>query len=210
MAATKPQIHSYFPTPVCVHFLPIAQEANTELRPLILEKTQSTGRRTHGQGWRSGDDFESWAGAHVQTLLRVLRDLADQMTATRAGGRVNLEWKAHLLAAVRQPGEYQEPCARPGSFWSGIYYVDDGYAKSDDETLGGECELADPRGALPSMLAPQLGFRIPNGLTAGQNEIVRPQSGMIILHPSWLMRGERRLEGSAPRVAIEFDLSAPA
>ena len=41
MAATKPQIRSMFATPVCLHFLPVAQEANAELRPLILEKAQA-------------------------------------------------------------------------------------------------------------------------------------------------------------------------
>ncbi len=90
-----------------------------------------------------------------------------------------------------------------------MYYVDDGYAKLE-ELLGGECELADPRGALPALVAPQLGFRVPNGLSAGQTETIRPQSGMIILHPSWLARGERRHEGPAPRIAIEFDLAVPA
>lgn len=209
MAATKPQIHTFFPTPVCVHYLPVATEANAELRPLILERAVNPGPSAHGQGWRSDHEFEAWGGLHVQTLFRVLRDLADGLTATRAGARINLEWKVTATAAVRQPGDHLEPVARPGAFWSAIYYVDDGYTKLDDEALGGECELADPRGALPAMLAPQLGFRIPAGLTAGMSETLRPQSGMIILHPSWLMRGERRHDGPAPRVAIEFDLAVP-
>ena len=113
MAATKPQIHTFFPTPVCVHYLPIATEANAELRPLILEKAGDPGPAAHGQGWRSDHEFESWGGAHVQTLFRVLRDLADGLTATRAGARINLEWKVSVVAAVRHPGEYQEPVARP-------------------------------------------------------------------------------------------------
>ena len=92
---------------------------------------------------------------------------------------------------------------------AGIYFVDDGYAKSDDEALCGEVELADPRGPLPAMVAPQFGFRIPGGVTAGQVETIRPQTGMILLHPSWQPRGERRFEGAGPRVAIEFDLLAP-
>jgi hypothetical protein len=122
---------------------------------------------------------------------------------------VVLGWKITATAAIRQKGEYQERNARPGAFWSGVYYVDDGYQKSDDEALGGECELADPRGVLPAMIAPQLGFRVPNGLTAGQVEAIRPQSGMIILHPSWQPRGERRFDGAGQRVTIEFDLALP-
>jgi hypothetical protein len=206
MAVSKPQIHSFFPTPVCVHYLPIAAEANAELKPLIIEKAWDGGTN---KGWISPPDFESWGGTHAQTLFRVLRDLADSLTATRSGARVETDWQIRAHAAIRPPGAHQEMTARAGAFWSGVYYVDDGYAKLE-EPLGGECELADPRGTLPIATAPQLGFRIPNGATAGQCEVIRPASGMIILHPTWLARGERRLDGPAARIAIEFDLAVPA
>lgn len=210
MATPKPQIRSMFPTPVCIHFLPVAQEVNAELRPVIMEKMGVNGTADpHGLGWRSAPDLDLWGGAPVQTLFRVLRELADSVTATRAGGRVNLEWKVTAYAAARQKGEYAELSARPGAVWSGVYFVDDGYAKSDEEALGGECELADPRGALPAMVAPLFAFRIPGGVTAGQVETIRPQTGMILLHPSWLPRGERRYGGPTQRLTIEFDLNVP-
>jgi hypothetical protein len=208
MAANKPQIRNLFPTPVCVHYLPIAQEVNAELRPLVLSKMAEDGAAVvRGQGWRSGADFEAWGGGHAQTLLRVMRELADGVTANRSGGRVTVEWKVTASASVRQKGDYQEMAARPGAVWSGVYFIDDGYAKSDDEALGGECELADPRGALPAMVAPHLAFRIPGGATAGKTEIIRPATGMFLLYPSWLPKGERLFDGPAQRVTIEFDLS---
>lgn len=207
MAASKPQIRSLFSTPISIHYLPVAQEVNPHLRALILERAQPG---AGGQGWTSGPDFESWGGGSAQTLFRVARDLADGMTSTRGGARVALDWKVSAAATVRQKSEYRAFAAQPGAFWSGVYFVDDGYAKSDDDALGGECELADPRGPLPVMVAPHLGFRIPGGLTAGNPEAIRPQSGMIILHPSWLARGERRYEGAHQRVMIEFDLTPPA
>ncbi|HXC53683.1 MAG TPA: putative 2OG-Fe(II) oxygenase [Rhizomicrobium sp.] len=209
MPASKPQIRSLFATPVAVHFLPVAQDVNLALRPLIAERASAGQASSRGQGWRSDGDCAPWAGEPLQTLFQVARDLADSLTSTRAGGRVHLDWKIDAVACLRQKGEYREVAARPGTYWSGIYYVDDGYAKSDDEALGGECELADPRGALPAMVAPGFGFRIPGGLTAGQSEIIRPQSGMIVLHPSWAARGERRYEGDHSRITIEFDLTPP-
>jgi hypothetical protein len=209
MATPKPQIRSLFATPVAVHFLPIAVEVNAQLRPLILDKAQNNGVGARGQGWRSAPDFASWGGSHAETLFRVIGDLANSLTATRTGARLTLEWAITAVAAMRQKGEYQELAAKPGAIWSGIYYVDDGYAKLDDEKLGGECELADPRGALPAMVAPNLAFRVPGGLAGGQSEIIRPQSGMIILHPSWLSRGEKMHDGPAQRLTIEFDLAAP-
>jgi len=60
MPTPKPQIRSLFATPICIHFLPVANEANTELRPLILDKLSSNGSILRGQGWRSAADFESW------------------------------------------------------------------------------------------------------------------------------------------------------
>lgn len=209
MATPKPQVRSTFATPVLVHFLPIAQEANSDLRPLVLEKMGGDGPAPRGKGWRSANDFEEWGGMHAETLYRVARELADSATSTRSGGRVTLDWKISACACVRGAGEYRDITARPGAFWSGIYFIDDGYQKSDDEALGGEIELGDPRGALPAMVAPNLAFRIPGGLTAGGIEAIRPQTGMIILHPSWLPRGERRYDGTSQRVTVEFDLSAP-
>ena len=212
MVAPKPQIRSLFATPVCVHYLPVAQEFNAELKPVILDRAKLDTPNTannHHQGWRSAPDFEAWGGNNAQTLFRVLRELADSLTASRNGSRIVLDWRVQAAGAIRNKGEYLERSARPGWYWSGAYYVDDGYNKQDDESLGGEAELADPRGVLPAMLAPQFGFRVPNGLTAGQVELMRPQSGMIILHPSWLPRGERRFDGAGTRVTIEFDLAPP-
>jgi hypothetical protein len=210
MVAPKPQVRSLFATPVCVHYLPVAQEFNAELRPVIIDRAKlDSANGGNSQGWRSPPDFESWGGQQVQTLFRVLRELADSVTASRNGGRVTLDWKVTASGAIRNKGEHLERAARPGWLWSGVYYVDDGYMKQDDESLGGEAELADPRGVLPAMVAPQYGYRIPNGLTSGQVETIRPQSGMIILHPSWLPRGERRFDGAGQRVTIEFDLTPP-
>lgn len=213
MVAPKPQVRSLFATPVCVHYLPVAQEFNAELKPVIVDRGRmdlAHAANGSSQGWRSAPDFESWGGSQVQTLFRVLRELADSLTSSRNGGRVTLEWKVTAAGAIRNKGEYLERAARPGWLWSGVYYVDDGYQKQDDEALGGEVELADPRGVLPAMVAPQYGYRIPNGLTSGQVETIRPQSGMIILHPSWLPRGERRFDGAGQRVTVEFDLTLPA
>src|SRR5215472_3333531 len=107
MATPKPQIRSLFATPICQHFHPIATEANAELRPIIIERAQADGSVPQGQGWRSAPDFESWGGAHAETLLRVVRELADGLTASRAGTRVNIDWKIATAAAVRQNGDRQ-------------------------------------------------------------------------------------------------------
>lgn len=207
MATPKPQIRSAFPTPVCVHYLPVAAEVNAELRPLVLDRMQASGA-TEETGWRSSDEIAGWGGGAAQTLFRMLRELADNMTGTRVGGRVALEWTVAAHAEVRRKGAAVAPATRPEAFWAGVYFVDDGY-RSDDENLGGECELLDPRGALLAGLAPHLGFRIPGGATAGMSELIRPKSGMILMHPGWMSRGERASQGQGQRIAIGFQLALP-
>jgi hypothetical protein len=209
MATPKPQIKSTFATPLCTHFLAVANEVNVDLRILATQRFAVATDIAGGEGWSSDYDFESWGGNGAQTLFRVLRELADGLTATRAGGRVTLEWKIAARVTVRQKGDYGAFAARPGAFWSGVYFVDDGYNKSDDAALGGDVELTDPRGVLPAMIAPQYAFRIPGGGTAGNTEIIRPSSGMILMHPSWQPRGERRYDGEGQRITVEFDLTPP-
>ena len=204
MRSSKPQIHNLFATPLCVHFLPVAPEMNVALRPLILAQTGKV--ESKGQGAYADEDFRAWGNHHADTLFTVITDLADNMTASRSGARVKTDWKISARAGARAKGEHQEMTARPGAFWAGVYFADDGYAKSDDESLGGECELGDPRGGLPADVAPHLSFRMPGGQSVGGAEIIRPQSGMILLHPGWLPRGERAYEGDGQRLVIEFEL----
>ncbi len=194
-AAIKPQTRSLFATPVCVHFLPIAHEVNADLRPLIQERAAD-----------ALSNFETWGNGHAATLVRVARELAESLTATRNGTRAAIEWKVSAHAQLLRAGEHRAAIAQPIAFWSGVYVVDDGYQKSDDPALGGEFELIDPRGAQSSVVAPQLGFRVPNGLTVGQSELIRPQSGMILLYPGFMARGERPLAGAGTRVTIAFEL----
>ncbi len=209
-APTKPQIRSAFPTPICTHYLPVAPETNAELKPLILARMQTGITPVEaGIGWRSAPDFASWGGDRTQTLFRVIRELANTLTVTRAGGRVEFDWRIAASAAVRSKGEHADIRARPGGFWSVLYYVDDGYAKSDDIALGGEIVLGDPRGVAPAMVSPELGLRVPGGLTAGLSETIRPQSGMIVLFPSWMPVGEKRYDGPNHRIVIEADLLPP-
>ncbi len=125
MPALKPQIRSMFATPVCLHFLPVAQEVNSQLRPLLAERLQNAASR--GQGAYTAPDFEAWGNHHAQTLFRVLRELADSLTATRSGARIELDWKI----GARRRGFASRANIRiwrrgPARSGPGVYYVDDG------------------------------------------------------------------------------------
>ena len=86
MATPKPQIKSTFATPTCVHILPVANDVNSTLRPLVLDKMQNAAPNgARGQGWHSSYDFMDWGGNSAETLFRMVREIADSLTATRAG-----------------------------------------------------------------------------------------------------------------------------
>ncbi|HVG02179.1 MAG TPA: putative 2OG-Fe(II) oxygenase, partial [Nitrospira sp.] len=56
--------------------------------------------------------------------------------------------------------------AHPGSFWTGVYYVDAGEVSAGSD-IGGTLQLYDPRGCLPRMVAPYLTYSLPELKDAG-------------------------------------------
>ena len=44
----------------------------------------------------------------------------------------------------------------------------------------------DPRGPLPAMNAPHLGYAMPGGLTGGATERIRPKTGRLVMFPAWM------------------------
>ena len=92
------------------------------------------------------------------------------------------------------------------AFWSAVYYVDDGGAGPDD---GGELFFHDPRGLMPAMHDPLLKFRIEGCVTAGYTESLRPEPGLLVVFPSWLLHGVDPFHGVRPRVSVAFNFGAP-
>jgi uncharacterized protein (TIGR02466 family) len=111
-----------------------------------------------------------------------------------------------MWANVNRSGHSNEVHSHPGAYWSGVYYVDDGGIGADP-ALGGELEFLDPRGPLPVMNAPHLGFAGPGGLSAGASERVVPKPGLLVLFPSWLMHQVRPYRGNATRISVAFNLT---
>ncbi len=153
-------------------------------------------------------------GAPAIRLLAIGRNLANRVTTDRKGnpgsgphpGYFAVTWHGNIWANINRSGHGNEFHSHPGAYWSGIYYVDDGGIDAD-ESLGGELEFMDPRGPLPAMNAPHLGYAMPVGLTAGATERVRPKSGRLVMFPAWMMHQVRLYRGTAERISIAFNLS---
>jgi uncharacterized protein (TIGR02466 family) len=196
-----------FGTPVLIEELPDAAVLNAELAKTIMAREQSHPGTQHSNlgGWQSDWEMDRWGGASAIKLLAIGRNTANRITTDRQGRPVSISWKANMWANINRTGHGNEFHSHPGSFWSAVYYVDDGGIDADP-ALGGELEFMDPRGPGPAMYAPQLAFGSA-GLSVGANETVRPRSGRLVMFPAWLLHQVRPYRGAARRISIAFNLS---
>ena len=197
-----------FPTPVLVATMPDAEALNAELKRLILarEKVTESVQRSNLGGWQSSWDMHEWGGAPMHKVLAFARSIVDGITVDRAGNYHKLSWRINSWANVNRHGQANCFHTHPGALWSSCYYVDDGGIAAD-RSLGGEFEIADPRGAATIMYAPQLTFPGADGVALGEAQRVSPRAGMIVVFPSWLLHGVRPYRGTRVRISIPINWS---
>jgi hypothetical protein len=194
--------------------VPDATTLNDDLRRVIHQRAQSHPSTSHSNqgGWQSSWDMPSWGGPPALKLLSLGRNVANRVTTDREGnaghgphpGVAGATWQANMWANINRSGNANELHWHRGSFWSGVYYVDDGGIDADP-SLGGELEFIDPRGAIPSMLAPHLSVTLPGAFSAKHK--LSPKPGRMVMFPSWLMHQVRPYRGQAERISIAFNLT---
>ncbi|WP_407309935.1 TIGR02466 family protein [Pseudomonas sp. nanlin1] len=208
------QIHitRLFPTPIASLQHPEHERLNEHLRAVILARAEHHPGTLHSNqgGWQSEDDFADWAGDAGEQLVAFSQALANQLSAVSSPQHglieANLQWKYSAWANVNRKGHSNALHGHPGSFWSAVYWVDDGGCQAD-RALGGELEFVDPRGITPMLLNPALRMRIEGCLAAGYVSTVTPKSGTLLMFPSWLMHAVRRYEGTTPRISVAFNFA---
>lgn len=208
---SHPQAASLFETPVIVDILPNHAEFNRQLKETILARqAQHQGIQVSNVGgWHSDTQMLSWGGEAAARLLeRIVAD-ADQFTVdVRSEGKSRYRWFPEMWANVSPPGAANQYHTHPGAFWSAVYYVDDGYGGSADETLGGELILLDPRMPGVAMNTPDLRFRRPGQRPEQREKYMRPASGRIVIFPAWLSHAVRPYKGNDVRISVAVNLSA--
>jgi uncharacterized protein (TIGR02466 family) len=208
---SSPQAASLFDTPVIVDAMPDSEALNAELKRLILERRaadKGIGRSNVG-GWHSDTEMLAWGGEPALQLVKRVVAAADAFTVDiKAEGKARFRWVPEMWANVSQAGASNQYHTHPGAYWSVVYYVDDGYGGSDDQSLGGELVLLDPRMPMIRMTAPDLRFRRPGQRPEDQERWFRPKSGMIVIFPAWLSHAVRPYNGSDLRISIAINLSA--
>jgi hypothetical protein len=195
-------VQPIFSTPLLAFMVPDHATINQTLRRAVLDREASTPATPDYEvvGWSSPHDLSmlDWAGAELKVT-----EYSDRVPG-QAGNRP--EWQvAEVWANVQRKGGSNAAHPHPGSFWSGVYYVDVGEI-SDDGKQGGALQLFDPRGCLPRMLAPYLRYAMPELHDAGKNISLTPTTGQCVLFPGWLYHAVGVYTGDKPRISVAFNL----
>jgi uncharacterized protein (TIGR02466 family) len=198
------EITKAFPTVIGQLRVPDAESMNQELQALILAEEDghlSLGRSNIG-GWHSRPDFlnrpEPAVGALANWVTWVISHMVD---ATAGAGAFKGHLSVWAWTTICRNGAYHAPHSHPGSAWSGVYYVDSG-TFNPNRPLSGVLEFLDPRVGVEAVSAP--------GDPYGEPVRVRPESGLLVIFPSWLYHWVHPYVGQSPRIAVSFNVTLGA
>ena len=57
------------------------------------------------------------------------------------------------------------------------------------------------------MYAPHLAVNVPGGLSIGASELIRPETGTMLMFPAWLSHCVRPYKGTGQRISVAFNFS---
>ena len=208
--ASAPRIRGLFGTPVLAEMWQDAPRWNAELKQKILARsaTERGVSKSNFHGWQSEVGMDRWSGEAGQALRTFAEQRADEHSFLDEGVDSRIAWSAEMWANVSKGGASNQTHAHPGSFWSMVYYVDDGYGGVPDKSQGGELSFLDPRFPMVRMAAPDLRFKREDGYVENQEVWLQPRSGLVVMFPSWLMHSVRPYFGKGTRISIAINILA--
>ncbi|WP_271078002.1 2OG-Fe(II) oxygenase family protein [Aurantiacibacter sp. MUD61] len=160
-------------------------------------------------GWHSNTNMLDWGGEAAKALVFKAMTMADEASVDiKSPDASRFGWHPELWANVSHKGDANQYHTHPGSYWSAVAYIDDGYEGEEDPQLGGELQLLDPRSPMVQMAAPDLRMKGADGGPQSHEISIRPQTGMIVMFPSWLQHAVRPFKGQGTRISIAINLSA--
>ena len=198
-----------FPTPFIIDRLQ-SEEGMQLLRDAILARKEQDAdgiRISNIGGWHSDTQMLDWGGEAARALAYKAMTMADAATKDAASPQdMRFTWAPEMWANVNSKGDANFHHTHPGSYWSAVAYIDDGYEGSSDPELGGELQLLDPRMPMVRMTAPDLRMLDAQGNAQSNEPKMRPSTGLIVMFPSWLQHSVRPFHGTGTRISIAINL----
>jgi len=195
--ASNSRAEDMFATPLLCCMLKDVEALNAQLRDLILERERTIApmAKSNEGGWQSAPDFFSWGGSAVTTLEGYVGQALQIATARLLGTtKFTMAFDLYGWAAVNRKGHYNTTHLHPMATWSGSYYVDTGDEPPD--APGAVLEFTHPVAGAAMTFFPGV---LPSA------RIVKPETGMLILFPSYLQHSVRMYHGERPRICVAFN-----
>ena len=206
-----PETHTFFATPFITDRLQSEQGIAMLREAIEAERVRDPAGLSISNlgGWHSKTNMLEWGGEAAKALVLKAMTIADEATLdVKSPQESRFGWIPELWANVSGKGHANQYHTHPGSYWSAVAYVDDGYAGSDDYELGGELQLLDPRAPMTQMSAPDLRLLGSDGQPILPELTIRPQTGLIVMFPSWLQHAVRPFHGEGTRISVAINLTA--
>ncbi len=202
-----------FATPFVIDRLQSA-EGISALREAILAeqaRDQAGVQISNLGGWHSNTKMLEWGGEAARALAHKAMTMADEATGFAYPDEASQSsWVPEMWANVSGRGHANQYHTHPGSFWSAVAYIDDGYDGATHgpagAALGGELQLSDPRMPMVRMTAPTLRLKDQNGIAQKSEPTMRPATGLIVMFPSWLQHAVRPFHGTGTRISVAINL----
>jgi len=192
-----------FGVPMMRHKWVGCEPLNELLRKAILEKEAHAPSSTRSNigGWQSGPDIEHWIGPPSHDLVRRLIAMLNHATRklyAHAGADEgdNVKWQIGGWANVNRGGHYNQLHIHPNSTWSAVYYVDAGDPPPADNEYAGAITLFSPNLAMSNTFFTRV---LPD------RKFIRPETGLMLLFPSFLQHSVEPYLGERPRISLAFN-----
>ncbi len=203
-----PETRHLFATPFVIDRLQSPEGIRVLREAILAEKERDAGVQISNLGgWHSNTKMLEWGGEAARALAFKAMQMADASTVNVAKEQGHeYDWRPEMWANVSGKGNANQYHTHPGSYWSAVAYIDDGYEGSSDPGLGGELQLYDPRMPMVRMASIDLRTKDASGNPERNEPLVRPQTGLIVMFPSWLQHAVRPFHGSGTRISVAINL----
>lgn len=205
MAQTK----HLFATPFLVDQLQSPEGISALREAIMAEKARDPDgvQISNIGGWHSNTRMVEWGGEAARALVYKVMGMAEEgcINIAREQGR-EYGWVPEMWANVSGRGHANQYHTHPGSMWSAVAYIDDGYNGSADPSLGGELQLLDPRMPMVRMGALDLRLKDETGAVQNNEPMIRPRTGLVVMFPSWLQHAVRAFNGEGTRISVAINL----
>ncbi len=172
---------------------------NRELTKMLLTM------RTNGETLKRGDhknwhsDFLDSKKESCLEKFTTITNACFNEVVTKYDKEYACRWNRSFWGVVNEKNDSHLVHCHPHSDWSSVYYVD----KGDEGDVGGDLVLIDPRGSLVESSRTKLDCtQFYTKMFGSCSVSIKPQTGLLLFFPSWLLHSVLLYRGDKPRISI--------